>query len=383
MEKRIFKSTNDEISLLGFGTMRLPMTDPETMEINYPKAEEMIDFAWENGVNYFDTAYGYHNGLSETFIGHALSKYPRESFRLASKMPSWMVQTPEDVARIFNDQLRKCQVEYFDYYLVHNITENKLDRIEDLKMHEFLTEMKREGKIRHLGFSFHDCPEVLKRTIDRWEWEFAQIQLNYLDWEMQDAAGQYQLLTEAGLPVIVMEPLRGGSLVSLSPEALEIQCRANPYLSPAAWGLRFAASLSNVLTVLSGMSSLEQVRDNVKTMSNFQPLTETELNVLPEILTAYRKAAPIPCTACRYCQDCPKGVDIPRVLAAMNHFHASKSSFSFLQHANVLGPDKQPEHCVGCGKCEKVCPQKIQIPQLMKEAAEMIRTFERPDWLQL
>lgn len=382
MEKRTFKKTNDEISLLGFGTMRLPMTNPETMEIDYPKAEEMVDYAWRNGVNYFDTAYGYHNGLSEAFIGRALEKYPRESFRLASKMPSWMVQTSDDVVRIFNEQLQKCRVEYFDYYLVHNITENKLERIESLKICEFLSEMKREGKIRHLGFSFHDCPEVLKRTLDCWDWEFAQIQLNYLDWEMQDAAGQYQILTDAGKQVIVMEPLRGGALVSLCPEALEIQRRVNPYLTPAAWGLRFAASLPNVLTVLSGMSTLEQVRDNVKTLTNFHPLTETELAVLPEVLTAFRKASPIPCTACRYCQDCPKGVDIPRVLAALNHYRAAKNSFSFLQHANVLGPEKQPEHCVACGQCEKVCPQKIEIPKLMKEAAEMIRTFERPDWLQ-
>lgn len=381
MLTRPFKNTSLTPSLLGFGMMRLPVTNPKTQEIDEELATKMIDEAIRGGVNYFDTAYGYHEGLSESFAGRALSRYPRESYYLASKMPSWMVNTPEDVERVFQEQLQKCQTEYFDFYLVHNITENKLERIESLKIHEFLMEMKRQGKIRHLGFSFHDRPEVLRETINRYEWEFAQIQLNYLDWEQQQAREQYQILTDAGLPVIVMEPLRGGALVSLCQESLQILHEANPYITPAGWGLRFVASLPNVMTILSGMSTLEQVQDNMKTLCNFQPLSETEQETLQKALDAYRKASPVPCTACRYCMDCPCGVDIPKVLAIYNHYLFKKASFSFLQECTILGADKLPSHCVGCGKCAKVCPQKIEIPKLMKEIAGMIEDFERPDWL--
>ncbi len=381
MLTRQFKNTSIAPSLLGFGMMRLPVTNPKTQEIDEELAVKMIDEAICGGVNYFDTAYCYHEGLSESFAGRALSRYPRDSYYLASKMPSWLVNAPEDVERIFQEQLKRCRTEYFDFYLVHNITENKLERIETLKIHEYLMEMKRQGKIRRLGFSFHDRPEVLRDTVNRYEWEFAQIQLNYLDWEHQQAREQYQILTDAGLPVIVMEPLRGGALVSLCQEALLILHETNPNVSPAGWGLRFVASLPNVLTILSGMSTLEQVQDNIKTLSNFQPLSETEQETLQRALDAYRKASPVPCTACRYCMDCPYGVDIPKTLAIYNHYLFKKASFSFLQECTILGADKLPTHCIGCGKCAKICPQKIEIPRLMKEISEMIEKFERPEWL--
>lgn len=381
MLKREFNGFEERPTLLGFGTMRLPVTGPDTMEIDEKEAEKLIDYAYENGINYFDTAYGYHGGQSETFIGKALSKFPRDSFYLASKMPSWMVETEADVPRIFEEQLKKCRVDYFDFYLVHNITENKLNRIENLKIHSFLKEMKAQGKIRHLGFSFHDTPEVLRQTIERFDWEFAQIQFNWFDWEQQRAKETYEILESNHLPTIVMEPLRGGALVNLSPEAAQILEAANPYISPAAWGLRFAATLPNILCVLSGMSAMEQVQANIKTMDAFHPITNEEQKALEQAVVAFRKSFPIPCTGCRYCTPCPMGVDIPRALAIFNHYQVKQQPFAFLQECNVLGAEKSPMRCVGCRKCEKVCPQKIEVSSWMRQLTSMIQTFEKPDWL--
>lgn len=369
------------VSLLGFGLMRLPMTNPETMEIDFPKAEALVDAAYEKGVNYFDTAYGYHNGQSELFAGYALSKYPRKSYNLTSKMPSWMVNTPEDVERVFHEQLTKCRTEYFDFYLVHNVMANKFERIESLKIYEFLQKMKEEGLIRHLGFSFHDTPEVLEAALDRWDWEFVQIQLNYLDWYLQNAERQYELIRDRGLYCIAMEPLRGGSLCDLPPEAEAILRKAHPKRTPAEWGLRFAAMQPSMLTVLSGMNSMAQVEENIQTVNQFQPLSEADLAVLAEVRTAYLGSSPIPCTACRYCDGCPKGVEIPKMLAIINSYKRTGRGFNFLADCNVLGKAKDASNCVACGKCVKVCPQKINIPEEMAKAKEMMETFERPDWL--
>ena len=383
MEKRKFGRSGEEISLLGFGTMRLPVVKADSQEIDEVKAFEMFDHALAHGINYFDTAYGYHDGQSEIVVGKALARHPRESFFLADKMPSWLVQTESDTERIFHEQLKKCQVEYFDFYLAHNMTAGKIDRLEDLKIYEFLVKMRDAGKIRHLGFSFHDSPAVLAKCLKRFDWEFGQIQLNYIDWTEQDAQGQYELLRDAGLSVSIMEPIRGGALAApaLPEEVAKVFSDAAPELSPIQWTLYFAGAPENVYTVLSGMSSMDQLRENIEFMSNFRTLTDTENAVIPDALLAWKMGSPIPCTGCRYCMPCPMGVDIPKSLSILNNYRRKKASWTFLQEMNMLDPSKLPHYCVGCRRCESVCPQKIEVSSHMEEMTEMLNTFEKPQWL--
>lgn len=377
MEMRQYRDTDVKVSLLGMGCMRLPKVDPEKEDIDYEKAQEIIDYAYANGVNYFDTAYGYHGGQSELFVGQALKKYPRESFFLASKMPIWCVKEKGDVERIFNEQLQRCQTEYFDFYLFHSQNAANFQKCQEFGVYEFLSQMKAEGKIRRLGFSFHDTPEVLRHICDTYPWDFAQIQLNYLDWEMQDAKTQYQILNDREIPVIVMEPVRGGALASPC-EAADILFREErPDKSVASWAIRFAASLPGVLTVLSGMSNMEQVRDNVDTMTRFEPLTDREREVIDEALEAYRKKDTVPCTGCRYCMDCPFGVDIPRMFSLYNHYVLDRDGEDYLEAYEAQPESERADQCQACGACMEKCPQHIRIPDQMvtiRETVEKIST---------
>lgn len=377
MEMRQYRDTDVKVSLLGMGCMRLPKVDPEKEDIDYEKAQEIIDYAYANGVNYFDTAYGYHGGQSEVFVGHALKKYPRDSFFLASKMPIWCVKEKGDVERIFNEQLQRCQTDYFDFYLFHSQNAANFQKCQEFGVYEFLSQMKAEGKIRRLGFSFHDTPEVLRHICDTYPWDFAQIQLNYLDWEMQDAKTQYQILNDREIPVIVMEPVRGGALASPC-EAADILFREErPDKSVASWAIRFAASLPGVLTVLSGMSNMEQVRDNVDTMTRFEPLTDREREVIDEALEAYRKKDTVPCTGCRYCMDCPFGVDIPKMFSLYNHYVLDRDGEDYLEAYEAQPESERADQCQACGACMEKCPQHIRIPDQMvtiRETVEKIRT---------
>ena len=375
MLKKQFKNTNTIPSVLGLGMMRLPKAKAGSEDIDRAKAAEMVEYAYTHGINYFDTAYRYHAGDSELFAGEALKKYPRESFYLASKMPIWMAETPQDVERIFKDQLERCQVDYFDFYLCHAQNKDNFKKIREFGAYEFLSKMKEEGKIRNLGFSFHDTPDVLREIVETYSWDFAQIQLNYLDWEMQDAKAQYEILTEHGIPVMVMEPVRGGSLASLCEESDRMLKEAEPDKSIASWAIRYAASLPNVQVVLSGMSNMEQLQDNIATMTDFKPLSDTDRKVLEEALDVYRKNNLIPCTGCRYCMDCPFGVDIPRVFKIYNQYKISKNAEGFLRDYKELG-EAGPESCRACGACMQYCPQKIQIPERMKEIASAAKAME-------
>jgi predicted aldo/keto reductase-like oxidoreductase len=373
METRKNKNSSKGISLLGFGFMRLPLLNEASQEVDKPKALEMVDYAIKHGVNYFDSAWMYHNGNSELFAGEALSAYDRTSFYMATKMPLMLLKSKDDVERIFNEQLKKCKVDYFDFYLLHNISRDHLKIAEACKTYEQLVEKKERGLIKHLGFSFHDRPDLLKEVTARYDWDFAQIQLNYLDWEQQQAKEQYEILSGKNIPVNIMEPVRGGALAKLSPKAVEIFKAADPAASSASWAIRFAASLKGVQTVLSGMTDLDQVKDNVATLENFKPLNENEYKVIGEALTAYKISGAVPCTGCRYCMDCPAGVDIPRALAVYNNYLANKAEnhpmagFLFDMEYKILGADKQASLCVECGQCESRCPQHIEIPRLMKE----------------
>ena len=372
MEMRQYRDTGVEVSLLGMGCMRLPKLDPEKPDIDYVKAQEIIDYAYSHGVNYFDTAYVYHGGQSESFIGQALKKYPRESYFLATKMPIWCVKKQEDVERIFNEQLQKCQVDYFDFYLFHAQDAGNFKKCQEFGVYEFLSRMKAEGKIRRLGFSFHDTPEVLRHICDTYDWDFAQIQLNYLDWEMQDARTQYQILADRGIPVVVMEPVRGGALASPCDAANILVREERPDKSVASWAIRFVASLPGVLTVLSGMSDMEQVRDNVDTMTNFEPLTERDREIIDAALEAYRKKDTVPCTGCRYCMDCPFGVDIPKMFALYNHFVLDKDEEDYLEAYRAQPEETLADKCRACGACLSKCPQHIKIPEKMAAIRETV-----------
>lgn len=363
---------DEEISLLGLGCMRFPTIKEGSEEIDEEKALEIVDYAYKHGVNYFDTAHGYHAGLSEPFMGKALKRYPRESFYLATKMPPWDLKTPEDVRNIFESQLERCQVDYFDFYLFHAQNKEMFKRCVELDVYGYLQKMREQGKIRYLGFSFHDTPAVLRQILDTYEWDFVQIQLNYLDWELQDAKGQYELLAQRGIPVIIMEPVRGGALADLGQKANAVLKEAAPGRSIASWAIRYAAQLPNVLTVLSGMSSLEQLSDNIGTLSPLEPFNGEETKALEKALDLYRKKDMVPCTGCRYCMDCSFGVDIPKLFGIYNRYVFSQDAGSFREEFAGCLPGELPGHCQKCGACMEHCPQHIDIPGTLDKMRELI-----------
>jgi predicted aldo/keto reductase-like oxidoreductase len=379
MEKRLIKKSGEELSLLGFGLMRLPLKQG-SRDIDKDLALRMVDYAKNKGVNYFDTAYMYHEGNSELFAGEALSRYDRSSYKLATKMPLMIVRQEADVERIFEEQLTKCRVDYFDYYLLHGVGRGSLKLIEDLKIYEKLKEKQRQGKLRHLGFSFHDSPDILAQLVGKYDWDFAQIQLNYLDWDQQDAKGQYGILESHGIPVTVMEPVRGGALADLGAEAEAVFKAADPKASIPSWAIRFVGSLPGVQVVLSGMSTMEQVVDNVATMENFKPLSDAEREVITKAVLAYRTAGAIPCTGCRYCMECPQGVDIPLNLAVYNSYLFKKErnmpgyNFGFNMEYGRIGEEKKAHNCVACRQCEEKCPQHIEISRQMELIQEAVKT---------
>ncbi|MDD3261688.1 MAG: aldo/keto reductase [Oscillospiraceae bacterium] len=367
MISRGYRNTDAKPSLLGFGCMRLPRLKPDQPQIDKVLAQKMIDYAYRNGVNYFDTAFMYHDGLSEAFIGQALSKYPRESYFLADKMPAWNMTDESQVDETFQTQLVRCGVDYFDFYLCHGLDARVWENFKRFHILSYLKQKKAEGKIRRLGFSFHDSPAVLKEILSVYDWDFAQIQLNYFDWQAQDAKEQYELLAQHGIPVVVMEPVRGGSLATLCPDAEKVLKTAEPQASLASWAIRFAASQPGVMTVLSGMSTAEQVKDNVQTMLHFQPLSDKERDALSQAVQLYRQYLTIPCTGCRYCMECPSGVSIPEIFKMYNQFSVSHQEVEFMKAYESLDDTQRASACVGCGRCAEHCPQHINIPKKMKE----------------
>lgn len=370
MEIRNVESLKAKVSLLGFGLMRLPVLGGDKSKIDYPQAEKMLDMAFRGGINYFDTAYPYHEGKSEVFVGDVLSRRDRSSYYLASKMPTWeLAKSEDDVKRIFDEQLKKCKTGYFDFYLAHSFDPEHFERFKRLRMYDFLRKKKEEGCIRRLGFSFHSNPDLLAQIVEGYEWEFAQIQLNYVDWDLLNAGRFYEYLEAHKLPIIVMEPVRGGALASLNERAAGILRAARPGASLASWAIRFAASLPYVMTVLSGMSNPEQMADNLKTFDPFEPLSPEEQKTVQRAAQAFNDSGTIPCTACRYCMDCPAGVNIPVVFRQYNHYQLNKKRDVFDNTYRYL-PEKEKAHnCVSCGACVKLCPQGIDIPRFMGEIA--------------
>lgn len=376
MNTKLFAKTNRNVSILGLGCMRLPQTEVDgKWIIDREKSLEMVDEAYNSGINYFDTAYMYHDGQSEDFMGEALSRYPRKSFMLATKLPIWMADTPEDMERIFTEQLKKLKTDYFDFYLLHSLGRGNWDKCKKFGAYEFVKRKQAEGKIINVGFSFHDSPDVLEEIASAEEWDFAQIQLNYFDWDFQNAKRQYEILESKGIPAIIMEPVRGGALADLGDEANAILKAEEPNKSIASWAIRFAASKEGVLTVLSGMSNMEQLRDNIATTTDFKALTDAENEMLFKAAKVYSKNLAVPCTGCRYCMDCPMGVDIPKAFVKWNNYAKSLDKWNLCDEYNQLRKDKcAPDQCVSCGKCAEHCPQHIDIPARLAEMTAKVNS---------
>ncbi|MGN0879130.1 MAG: aldo/keto reductase [Oligosphaeraceae bacterium] len=362
----------EKISLLGFGMMRLPQKDGE---IDRALAAKMVDDAIRAGVNYFDTAYFYIKGKSETFCGDVLTRYPRDSYYLADKLPIGHLKTADDLERIFSEQLRKTRQTHFDFYLMHALNANNWKKAVQLNVYDFLLRKKAEGKIRHIGFSFHDKPEVLEKIAAAHPWDFAQIQLNYIDWKAYRSKEQYDILTSRNIPIVIMEPLRGGRLANLPKDAATMLANAAPNASQASWAFRYIASLPNILCILSGMSRPEHLADNLRTFSPIRPLDERERRILDKAILAYHNTLSVPCTDCRYCLPCPAGVLIPRVFTAYNDFKMSNNTKRFKATLAAFDEDEGPGGCIKCGKCMPKCPQHIRIPveleRVAKEAAKL------------
>ena len=362
-----------KLSALGFGAMRLPVIDGDDARIDEAAAIKMVDTAMAGGINYYDTAWGYHAGNSELVLGKALHKYPRDTFYVATKFPGYDPSNWGKVEEIFNKQLEKLQVEYFDFYLFHNVCEMNIDAyLDDEKygIFSYLMEQKKNGRIRHLGFSCHGSMEVLKRFLDKYgkDMEFCQLQLNYLDWTFQNDKGKVELLDQWNIPVWVMEPLRGGKLASLKPEYEAELKKLRPEEPVPAWAFRFLQSIPSVTMVLSGMSNQDQLEKNLVTFAEDKKLSDDEMKALLRIADHMLSGGTVPCTSCHYCvSHCPQGLDIPHLISLYNEHAYTGGGFIAPMALSALPADKQPQACLQCRSCEQVCPQQIKISEVLAD----------------
>ena len=360
MEKRKMEKLGIETSLLGFGCMRFPVTADG--KINEPEAERMMDYAIASGVNYIDTAYPYHGGESEPFVGRVLQKYDRKQLYLATKLPVWQVKTLSDVDQIFEEQLSRLQTDYIDFYLLHALNRDRFHSMVQLGCIKRLEELQALGKIRYLGFSFHDDYDAFAEIVNYGQWDFCQIQINYMDAQEQAGLRGCELAQEKQVPMVVMEPLKGGTLASYAEDITARFRSLDPEASVASFALRWAASLPPVKVILSGMSTMEQVEDNVKTFADFHPLSEKEKEQIDEIVALINSRVQNGCTGCRYCMPCPAGVDIPGNFRVWNTYHMYQNyGLVKREWERELGESRQAKCCIKCGRCEALCPQKISI----------------------
>ena len=367
----------EQLSALGLGCMRLPHTEKGYDDVDREQVRHMVAYAMEHGVNYYDTAWGYHNGNSETAVGEALSAYPRERYHLATKFPGYDLSNMPKVREIFEEQLRKCRVEYFDFYLFHNVCEMNIEQYLDPKygIYDYLMEQKRNGRIRHLGFSCHGQYDVLKRFLAAYgkDMEFCQLQLNFLDWTFQKGREKVELLKQYGIPVWVMEPLRGGRLASLAPEYTERLKALRPQETVPAWSFRFLQSIPEVTMILSGMSNMEQLTANIRTFETDEPLNDTEMDALLGVAAEMLSKKALPCTGCRYCTEyCPQQLNIPYLISLYNEHAFTGGGFLAPMALSAVPKDKWPTACLHCRSCERVCPQQIKISEAMADFAEKL-----------
>lgn len=365
MEKRTMEKLKISPSLLGFGCMRFPVTAEGN--IDEVRAERMLDRAYEAGVTYFDTAYPYHEGASEPFVGRVLDKYPRDSYFLATKLPVWLLEKEEDVLRIFEEQLQRLNKDYVDFYLLHALDAETWEKVEKFKIVEICERLQKEGKIRYLGFSFHDDYQVFEKIITSRNWDFCQIQYNYMDTKEQAGDRGYELAKKLEIPLIIMEPVRGGNLADFSEDINGRFHELNPEASVASYALRWVADHDNVKVVLSGMSTEEQLEDNLKTFDRFEPLSRQEQQTITEVVHTLKSRVKNGCTGCGYCMPCPAGVNIPKNFKLWNQYHVYQKYGMIRNKWENMEDKERPLSCVGCGKCESVCPQQLSIREDLKQ----------------
>ena len=366
-----------KLSGLGMGNMRLPILDGDSSKIDEDLARKMIAYCLESGINYFDTAYGYHGGNSERVVGKLLKEYPRDSFYLATKFPSYDASLFSRMPEIFEEQLEKMQVDYFDFYLMHNVNRLNINLFVNPERNalDYFYEQKENGRIRHLGFSAHADYDDLKKYLETYgdHMEFCQIQLNWLDWDFQNAKKRVELLKEYHIPIWVMEPVRGGKLASIPEEYMEKLRKYRPDATAPEWCFRFLQAIPEVTMILSGMSNMEQLEENVKTFASKEPVSDEERDLLFEIARDFVNKNTLPCTACRYCTSyCPNNIDIPEVIASYNEDKLSGSFFRVPMMMRRLPDGCKPTDCVGCRSCEEVCPQEIKISEVMADIMERV-----------
>ncbi len=362
MEYRLMERLEERPSLLGFGCMRLPTVPDSNGVVDEAKTKEMIGRAINAGVTYFDTAYPYHSGQSEKVLGRVMKNWDRKQYLLATKLPLWLIKSRDDVERVFAEQLERLQTDYVDFYLFHGIGKDRWQLMKDLELIPLLEQYQKQGKIRHLGFSFHDDYEVFEEVMNARQWDFCQIQLNYMDENFQAGLKGCRLAEKLGVPIIVMEPVKGGSLATLPEDVAAYFRQQDPSKSIASWAVRWAAGAPAVKVVLSGMSNMEQVEDNIKTFDSFHPLNEQEQKTVAKVVEAIRARVKNGCTGCQYCMPCPFGVDIPRNFAVWNeHAMYQNDRHARYMYQTVLTEEQRADHCQKCGACETKCPQKISI----------------------
>lgn len=385
VKKHYIKSLDMNVPLLGFGAMRLPMLD-ET-KVDMEQTERMYDYAMANGMNYFDTAYPYLDGQSEESIGKFLTKYPRDSYYITSKLPYSLWLKPkatwDEMQEIFDTQLKRCQTDYFDIYFIHAMQAERYIKMEASDAYGFMKKLKDEGKVKKIGFSFHGSVEFLERVLDEHEWDAVQLQLNFYDWEFQNIKTAYKMLEDRGIPCFVMEPLRGGMFANISEDVNKVFKSVRPDMPIPSWGYRWVCSLPNVAVCNSGVSSMEQLVENLSFMQEdtFAPLNDAEYAAIDKAVDFLNRMQAIPCTGCHYCDGCPKNVDIPRNFEIMNDYHRNmalenhrwnEDYMSKIAYNRFIPFENQSHHCVSCGLCVKKCPQHINIPEELKKITEFL-----------
>ena len=366
-----------KLSALGLGCMRFPLIDGKESQIDEEKTAEMVAYAMERGVNYFDTAWGYHGGMSEIVMGKILKNYPRDSFYIATKFPGYDTNNMTKVEEIFEKQLEKTGMEYFDFYLFHNVCETNIDMyLDDEKygLFTYLMEQKKNGRIKHLGFSVHGTIETTGRFLDAYgeHMEFCQVQLNWLDWDFQDAKAKVELLNKLNIPIWVMEPLRGGKLATLPEKHIENLKKLRPEETVPGWAFRYLQAIDGVTVTLSGMSNFTQLKENIETFESEKPLNDNEIVALYDIAAEMTNG--IPCTACRYCvTNCPMELDIPTLLGLYNEHRYSGNCFLVSMRLETMPEEKHTHNCIGCQSCEAVCPQNIKISEALADFSERLK----------
>jgi len=373
--KRVFdKRLGVEISQLGFGAMRFPTL--ENGKINWEESAKMIDRAYEAGVNYFDTAYPYHGGESQVFLGETLKKYPRDSYHFVTKLPIWLVDSKQGMEDMFNEQLKNCGMDYFDFYMIHALGEDRNPLIEKHGVYDFLLEQKKAGRIKFLGFSYHGDYKSFKYLFDNYKWDFAMIQYNYVDDVLIESGKFYDLMVEHDCPCMIMEPVRGRFLAEPPQAALDVLQKD---YSPAGWALRWCRDKSNNVVTISGMSTMEQVEENIQTFSQSpEKLTDAEIAMLSRARDIMLDIKMIPCTYCGYCVDCPAGVDIPGIFGTYNQFKLFPNEFrAGVDYGKIVRDGKGDDKCNNCGKCSPLCPQGIDIPAKLAEVQEELEPLRQ------